>query len=109
MYWCPIHLSSTHDLHNCNQKNDPQLTCNVEGWTKHHHRSLHYSTTLYVGAINSVSAGGATSANPDKLLLSMQVVPTMSGDANAFFDVGSTCCLILDITGKSLGIERLRC
>jgi hypothetical protein len=58
-----------------------------------------------VGAINSVSAGDATSANPDDVLLSMQVVPTISGDVNAFFDDGSTCCLILNSTAKRLGLK----
>ena len=104
--WCPIHLSGTHDLHNCNQKNDLQLTCSVEGCTKHHHRSLHGSTTPYVVAINAVVAGdNASITNHDNVLLSMQEVPTLSGEVNTFFDDGSTCCLILLSTTKRLGLR----
>ena len=35
----------------------------------------------------------------------MQVVPTLSGEVNTFFDDGSTCCLILLSTAKRLGLR----
>ena len=106
--WCPIHLSPTHNLDSCAQKNDSRLICGVNGCTKHHHRSLHGSTTTFVLSVNSV--------NSDKwethyvsvshvTLLTMQKVSTVSGDVNCFFDDNSTCCLILKSTAKRLGLK----
>ena len=115
--WCPVHLSSTHDLNTCTQKNDLRLVCGINGCTKHHHRSLHGSTTPFIAQINSLTVGNyehlntkvndisTTFYNSDNVLLSMQMVSTPSGNVNCFFDDGSTCCLVLNSTAKRLGLK----
>ena len=112
--WCPIHLSSTHSLEGCAQKSDSRLVCGVNGCTKHHHRSLHGSTTTFVLSVNCLNSEEwethhVTVPN-DVTMLTMQKVSSVSGDVNCFFDDGSTCCLILHSTAKRLGLkgERIR-
>ena len=97
--WCPIHLSSTHNYESCTQRNDARLVCGINGCTKHHHRSLHGSTTAFVAGINALHA-----ENEDSVLLSMQSVSTASGNVNCFFDDGSNRCLILHSTAERLGL-----
>ena len=106
--WCPVHLSPTHNLDNCTSKNDPKSICGVNACPKHHHRSLHGSTTTFVANINSVqseSEPGSTSPLHTPVLLSIQAVPTASGDINSFFDDGSNCSLILHSTADRLGLS----
>ena len=43
--WCPVHLSYSHDLSSCTQRTYSKVLCGVSGCDKHHHRSLHGSTT----------------------------------------------------------------
>ena len=97
--WCPIHLSSTHAYETCTQRNDARLVCGTNGCTKHHHRSLHGSTTTFVAGINSLHV-----ENEDPVLLSMQEVCTQSGNVNSFWDDGSNRSLILDSTAERLGL-----
>ena len=105
--WCPLHLSSTHDYQSCTQKSSNRLLCGINGCTKHHHRSLHGSTTPFVVNINTINAAAgkcdATSSRP--VLLTMQLVSTPSGDLNAFMDNGSDCCLILNSAAKRLQLR----
>ena len=53
--WCPVHLSYSHDLSKCTQRTDSKV-CGVNGCDKHHHRSLHGSTTQFVVSVNTVSS-----------------------------------------------------
>jgi hypothetical protein len=106
--WCPIHLSSTHNLDSCAQKNDSRLICGVNGCSKHHHRSLHGSTTTFVLSVNSLNSDEWEThyvSVSHVTLLTMQKVSSVSGDINCFFDDGSTCCLILKSTAKRLGLK----
>ena len=107
--WCPVHLSSTHELDACKQKSDARYLCGVNGCTKHHHRSLHGSTTPFVASINSVQSVTPQSKTMSSLnsttILSMQSISTKSGDANCFFDDGSDVCLILNAAAQRLGLE----
>ena len=111
--WCPIHLSSSHGLDTCTSKNDSRLICGINGCTKHHHRTLHGSTTTFVLSVNSVGSDDWEShhVKSDVTLLAMQKISTLSGDVNCFFDDGYTCCLILHSTAKRLGLkgERIQC
>ena len=70
-------------------KNDPRFVCGIGGCQKHHHKTLHSSTTPFVAKINATKFG-----NADDILLLVQTIPTMSGAINCFWDNGSTCCLI---------------
>ena len=53
--WCPVHLSYSHDLSSCTQRTDPKVLCGVSGCDKHHHRSLHGSTTQFVVSVNTIA------------------------------------------------------
>ena len=55
--WCPIHLTGTHNYENCTQKKDPKFVCGVSGCTKHHHRTLHGSTTPFMATVNTLQSG----------------------------------------------------
>jgi hypothetical protein len=84
------------------------LICGVNGCTKHHHRSLHGSTTTFVLSVNSVNSDEWEThyvSVSHVTLLTMQKVSTVSGDLSCFFDDGSTCCLILKSTAKRLGLK----
>ena len=96
---CPVHLSTSHNYDACTKKNDAHLVCGINGCTKHHHRTLHSSTSAFVAGINSLYA-----ENEDAVLLSMQEVNTPSGKVNCFFDDGSNRCLILESTAQRLGL-----
>ena len=105
--WCPVHLISSHDLDACNMKNDPRYICGIGGCQKHHHKSLHNSTTPFVAQINSTS-----SSKTSNVLLLAQTVSTVSGLINCFWDNGSTCCLIkksaavrLQLPGEPMHID----
>ena len=99
--WCPIHLTGSHDYDKCAQKNDPRYLCGVNGCVKHHHSSLHGSTTPFLATVNTMQTGQVLRNDP--VLLSMQTVPTPSGDINCFFDDGSDCSLILNSAAGRLG------
>ena len=106
--WCPVHLSATHELDACKQKSDAKYICGVNGCTKHHHRSLHGSTTAFVASINSVQ-GASPRAHPisslnSPTLFSMQSIPTLSGQLNSFFDDGSNVCILLNAAAQRMGL-----
>ena len=108
--WCPVHLSSTHDVDTCKQKSDAKYLCGVNGCTKHHHCSLHGSTTPFVASINSVQGASPhvfpmPSLKNNPTLLSMQSIPTSSGDVNSFFDDGSDVCLLLNAAAQRLDLK----
>ena len=105
--WCPIHLSATHSYENCSQKSDPRMVCGLNGCTKHHHRTLHESTTSFMATINSLQKCNdqqSRTSQSTPVLLSMQALPTVSGSINGFFDDGSDCSLILNSAANRLGL-----
>ena len=86
--WCPVHLLSTHNLDACAQKCDSRYICGVNSCDKHHHRTLHGSTTTFVTSVNTLQAEGEQShisPNKSPVLLSMQSIPSTSGNINSFF------------------------
>ena len=112
--WCPVHLSGSHEISNCTQRNDSKLVCGINGCNKHHHRSFHGSTTPFIAEVNSSvdeennvngSEVNSTVSDSDNVLLSIQTVNTLSGSVSCFFDNGSTCCLILNSTAKQLQLK----
>ena len=96
--WCPIHLLGSHSLDDFNMRNDARFLCGINNCNKHHHKSLHDSTSSFVAGINSTSLDNSiiTSALCDEsnVLLLHQSIMTLSGSVNCFFDNGSSCCLI---------------
>ena len=106
--FCPLHLSGTHNFENCLHKSDPRNVCGMNGCTKHHHRSLHGTTTPFIANINSLYSEGPKSDVMNSnapVLLSMQNIPTVSGNIISFFDDGSDCSLILNSAAKRLGLK----
>ena len=87
--WCPIHLVGSHQLDDCKNKSDPKFICGINGCQKHHHKSLHNSTTTFVVRVNSTSLD-----NADDILLLVQTISTTSGPLNCLWDNASTCSLI---------------
>ena len=104
--FCPIHLSGTHNFENCLQKVDPKHVCGMNGCTKHHHRSLHGSTTPFVASINTLNSEASDLMHSNApVLLSLQTLPTRSGNIVGFFDDGSDCSLILNSAAERLGLK----
>ena len=105
--WCPVHLSSSHEYDACAQKSDPRLVCNIENCQKHHHKTLHGSTTPFIANVNSVAHSNNSDnsgCNASNVLLIIQKILTPSGTITSFFDNGSTCCLLLLSTASRLGL-----
>ena len=88
--FCPIHLLGSHTMADCNMQNDPKFICGINGCQKHHHKSLHQSTTPFVASINATGL----SIDNGEVLFGIQTIETTSGNANCLFDNCSTCCLI---------------
>ncbi len=89
-----------------------RLVCGMNGCDKHHHRSLHGSTTSFIVDINTISVNNMNNeistvddSDTDNVLLTFQTVGTTSGTMNCFFDNGSTCCLILNSTADRLQLK----
>ena len=101
--WCPIHLLSTHSLADCTRTNDQRVVCGVNGCDKHHHKSLHGSTSTFVANIHTTFADDDDASN---VLLSVQSIAT-SGDQNivSMFDNGATCCLISKSAASRLNLQ----
>ena len=61
--FCPIHLLGGHDYPACNMKNDARFVCGINGCSKHHHKSLHETTTTFVASVHStkLSSNGCAS------------------------------------------------
>ena len=81
------------------KKSNARRVCGINGCTKHHHRSLHSSTTPNAASINALNA-----ENEDTAFLSMQEISTLSGKINCSFYGGSYQCLILESAVKRLGL-----
>ena len=101
-----IHLPRTLSML-ARRKNDPRYICGTNGCNKHHHSSLHGSTTPFVASVNAVRTGDGESHLPPNapVLLSMQSIPSSSGNINSFFDDGSDCTLILNSAAQRLGLR----
>ena len=101
--WCPIHLLSTHSLADCTRTNDQRVVCGVNGCDKHHHRSLHGSTSTFVASIHTTFTDDDDASN---VLLSVQSIAT-PGDQHivSLFDNGATCCLISRNAASRLNLQ----
>ena len=102
MKWCPIHLLGSHQLNDCSMKNDPRFVCAIEGCLKHHHKSLHGSTTPFMANVNST--GFDDFKHEDNVLLLVQSIETITGTVNCFYDNGSSCCLITNSAAQRLNL-----
>ena len=83
-------------------KNDSRFRCGIDGCLKHHHKTLHQSTTPFVTSVNATQINN--SANNGEVLLLVQSVDTTSGKATTFYDNGSTCCLITFTAAERLNL-----
>ena len=106
--FCPIHLLGSHELAACNVKNDVRFLCGINGCTKHHHKSLHDSTSTFVASIHSTelnsNGNGPTLPCASNVLLLVQSIETPTGQLTTFFDNCSTCCLITHSAAQRLGL-----
>ena len=91
--WCSVHLLGSHSFSGCNNLDDARLVCGIDGCQKHHHKSLHGSTSTFIANVHATELADEVSGS-DKVLLSLQSVSTKSGPANCLFDNCSSCCLI---------------
>ena len=105
--FCPIHLLGNHQYENCTGKSESRFLCGIDGCSKHHHRTLHQSTTPFVTRVNATHLGNAAG----EVLLLVQTVNTLTGTTTVFYDNGSTCCLItfsaanrLNLIGEAITI-----
>ena len=112
--WCPIHLINTHELAKCNMTNASSTVCGKDNCTKHHHKSLHGSTTTFVASIhvtNTLSVSGDHSshdnshATSNNVLLSIQSIETTGSSITCMFDNCATCCLISSHCAERLGCK----
>ena len=109
--WCPIHLISRHSLQNCNCTTDAKFICGIDECKKHHHKTLHGSTTPfnanihYTQCING-SADESSIHSPDNILFSIQSIPTAEGTLNCLFDNAASCCLITESAAKNMNLKR---
>ena len=108
--WCPVHLVGSHTYSGCTMANDPRSVCGINNCKKHHHKSLHGSTTAFVASVNTTSSSNP-SPNKGPVLFAIQTVSTASGPLNCLFDNCSECCLItkdaaarLNLFGKRFNI-----
>ena len=92
--FCPLHLLG-HEYNDCNMKTDPRFLCGTDGCTKHHHKSLHTSTTPFVANIHSTYlTNDPPPSPPENVILTIQTINSTTGAVTCFYDDGSTCCLI---------------
>ena len=110
--WCPIHMIGTHTYADCNMKTDSRYICGINGCTKHHHPSLHGSTSPFIASVYSTHSNCIPAPNSGNILLSMQTVSMNEDTANFLFDNCATCSLItepaakrLNLVGESLVLE----
>ena len=85
--WCPIHLVGSHKLSDCNMKHDPRYICGVDGCSKHHHKTLHGSTSPYVANVLSTLGSNKKMANSDDVLMCVQSIPASGGSLNCLLDI----------------------
>ena len=104
--WCPVHLLGSHSLDECNMKSNVRFLCGVNNCSKHHHKSLHGSTTPFVASIHSTELAArinsSAMSNGSNVLLLAQSIDTPTGPLTTFFDNCSTCCLITHSAAQRL-------
>ena len=101
--WCPVHLLATHSYDDCNMANDPKYVCGVNGCAKHHHKSLHGSSTTFVAKVN-VSLRDEPNAN--NVLFPIQSIPSSGGKmVNCMFDECATTSLITKKAAAELNLQ----
>ena len=102
--WCPVHLMGTHQLSECNMKNDPRYLCGVDGCSKHHHKTLHGATTPFAAKVLTTVDIPTATANAEDILLTVQSIPACGVSLNCLFDNGATCSLITESAAKTLNL-----
>ena len=101
--WCPIHLLGTHSYDDCNMANDPKYVCGVNGCTKHHHKSLHDSTTPFVAKVNVAQHHKPSASN---VLFPIQSIPSAGGKLlSCMFDEGASTSLITKKSAAELNLK----
>ena len=102
--WCPVHLLGTHQLSECNMKNDPRYLCGVDGCAKHHHKTLHGATSPFLANVLTTVDTSASTTKSDDILLTVQSIPACGLTLNCLFDNGATCSLITESAAKCLNL-----
>jgi len=102
--WCPVHLMGTHQLSECNMKNDPRYLCGVDGCSKHHHKTLHGATTPFAAKVLTTVDIPTATASAEDILLTVQSIPACGVSLNCLFDNGATCSLITESAAKTLNL-----
>ena len=102
--WCPVHLLGTHNITECKMTNDPRFICGIDNCTKHHHKSLHGSSTTFVATINTTISTTPFFNAGENVLLTMQTLSTKTGSVNCVFDNCATCCLITRNAAEQLNL-----
>ena len=101
--WCPVHLLGTHPLEDCNNVQDSKFICGVSGCSKHHHKTLHGSTTPFVSKIN-ITQHQEPSAN--NILFSVQSIPSSGGKMlSCMFDNCASTSLITRSAAAELNLK----
>ena len=108
--WCPVHLLGTHSYTECNNAGDQKFLCGVDGCDKHHHKSLHGSSSTFVANIHATECDDESEAS--NVLFSIQAIPSAKGKVvNGMFDNCATCSLIsksaahrLQLKGKAANL-----
>ena len=102
--WCPVHLMGTHQLSECNLKNDPRYLCGVDGCRKHHHKTLHGATTPFLAKVLTTFDNHAATTNSEDILLTAQSISACGVSINTLFDNCATCSLITESSAKNLNL-----
>ena len=101
--WCPVHLLGTHSYDDCNMTNDPKYVCGVNGCAKHHHQSLHGSSTTFVAKVN---VSQLDEPNANNVLFPIQSIPSSGGKmVNCMFDECATTSLITKKAAAELNLQ----
>ena len=108
--WCPVHLTGTHSLSNCNMTSDSKFICGIDNCKKHHHKTLHGGTTTFLASVNSTAISqqhtqySLSRTDPDSVLFAIQSVPSTDGEMITLFDDAANCNLIRSDAAKALNL-----
>ena len=78
--------------------------CGIGGCSKHHHKSLHGSTSPFLANVLSTSTSNKQPGYLDDILLSVQSIPAVCGSLNCLFDNPATCSLMTEAAAKTLDL-----
>ena len=90
--WCPVRLLATHSYPECNNASDAKFICGINRCDKHHHKTLHGSTTPF---IENVNATHCEEPSTNSVHFFIQFIPTVRGNMlKTMFDNCASCTLI---------------